>query len=245
MEGRKRAAALLGAALALAGCGYGVTSPASSVRDTTAQLNGLADRTEPGGIEWWFEYGPTTDYGSTTRVDSYYVTGPVPVAFTAKDLAPETTYHYRLCVRDVEDDGPADSCGGDSTFVTRAAGDHVSGLIEISRLFPEPFHVGIRVDAFSDADGANATGGARAYADDYVVEGAVVCTRVAGNRVAIGFRTAEGADWVISVYDNGSSGDSFDAAGAPGGTLTQCPQPPPGPYANVSNFGNIQLIDTP
>jgi hypothetical protein len=236
----KRGVVALAAVLVLAGCGFGITGPATDVSDITATLTGVADRTEPGGITWWFEYGTTPDYGSTTPRDSRFVTAPIPVSAVLETLSPQTTYHYRLCVSDFEED--RGSCGADSTFTTGTARDHVRGHIEVSSLFQPPFHLGVRLDASSDADGTNPSGGVSAYHDDVTISGTVTCLRIVENRAAIGFLSTEGEPWLAYVFDNGASGDSFDIVGF-AGTLTECPQPPAGLYAHVSNFGDVEFID--
>ncbi len=69
---------------------------ASSVTDSSAQLNGTANP-QGVGIFAWFEYGLTTSYGSSTS-HVYVGNGAVPVAVSAdvSGLIPGRTYHYRV-----------------------------------------------------------------------------------------------------------------------------------------------------
>jgi hypothetical protein len=103
------------AVVLLAACGYGVTGVATNVDDTSARLTGTADNTEPGVITYWFEYGPTESYGSSSDRQTAEITAPIPVEALVDDLDPQTTYHYRLCVYDAANNG---SCGADLTFST-------------------------------------------------------------------------------------------------------------------------------
>lgn len=83
-----------------------------------AVLRGTAFNTDASGVTYWFEYGPTTDYGSSTPVGNTEVPGAnvgVPVELPVADLDPATTYHYRLCVRDAKNHG---LCAGDKTVTT-------------------------------------------------------------------------------------------------------------------------------
>ncbi len=110
--------------VAAAGCvpvaALGATGPqtgaVTNVTSTSAVLHGVA--TEGGaGSQWSFQYGTTTNYGSSTT--------PAPVTSSAEDVAatvtgllPGTTYHYQLVV--VGGYGQR-AVGKDATFTTLAA----------------------------------------------------------------------------------------------------------------------------
>lgn len=69
---------------------------ALSTTATGAQLSGGV---YPNGIDttYWWEYGPTTDYGQQTRATPIGSgTAPVAVSNSLTELSPGTTYHYRL-----------------------------------------------------------------------------------------------------------------------------------------------------
>jgi hypothetical protein len=66
---------------------------------TTATTTQLAGGVYPNGADtsYWWEYGPTTDYGQLTpATDIGSSTAPVAVSDSLTGLAPTTTYHYRL-----------------------------------------------------------------------------------------------------------------------------------------------------
>ncbi|HXF10498.1 MAG TPA: LamG domain-containing protein, partial [Desulfuromonadaceae bacterium] len=73
-----------------------VTLPAFDITATNATLNGTIN---PNGSAagWYFAYGPTTNYGSTTAI-GVLASGNAPVLVTnlVSGLNPATTYHFRL-----------------------------------------------------------------------------------------------------------------------------------------------------
>jgi hypothetical protein len=90
------------------------TGPPSAVTDHSATLSGSVN---PGGVPtgYWFEYGPTTAYGSTTlSVDAGSGQGAVAATATLGGLSPATTYHYRL----VAANSGVVTKGADKTFTT-------------------------------------------------------------------------------------------------------------------------------
>jgi glucose/arabinose dehydrogenase len=112
------------AGLALSGCA--VTQTATSVTESGATLGGVV---HPQGAPttWWFEYGPTTAYGSeTAHEDAGSGAGWVPVSKRVTGLAAGTTYHFRAC----EIGGTRSRhCGEDRTFTT-ASGRLQPGFTE-------------------------------------------------------------------------------------------------------------------
>jgi len=72
------------------------TDPANSVTSTSATLNGTVN---PNGasMTYYFEYGPTSDYGSSTPIKSVGSgASDVSVSATITGLISCTTYHYRI-----------------------------------------------------------------------------------------------------------------------------------------------------
>ena len=66
---------------------------------------------------WTVEYGPTTDYGSTTSpVDAGSGTTDVPVSAELSGLTPATEYHFRI----VATNAGGTAAGADATFTTPA-----------------------------------------------------------------------------------------------------------------------------
>jgi hypothetical protein len=94
------------------------TTPASSLTQTAATLNGTVNPNEGGAItSCEFEWGTTTAYsGGTVPCASNPPDGNSPVAVTGalSGLSPNTTYHYQLVV----DNGGQAVKGGDQTLKT-------------------------------------------------------------------------------------------------------------------------------
>lgn len=229
-----RGATVLGAGVLLAACGFGRTGDPVVVRDIEATLAADVGTTEPGTVTWWFEYGPTDTYGSTTPPDSALVSDETAMVGVEEDvdgLQPATTYHYRVCVDDADGDG---GCGDDRTFTTEALRDRVAGTGTVISIPSLGYSYAASVDASQAADGTGLEGtGAALPGSAYfrlVDEGPVTCLEVVGNRAAIGLladHTDVGAGIVprlVFIEDNGPTGDrlSFGSIEAP---ATECPVP--------------------
>lgn len=90
------------------------TASASAVAATSATLNGAVN---PNGLatSWYFEYGPTTVYGSTTASkNAGSGTSSVSVSTSLTTLTVGTTYHYRLVAKSAA----GTNRGTDQTFST-------------------------------------------------------------------------------------------------------------------------------
>jgi hypothetical protein len=93
-----------------------LTGAALRITGTTAQLQG---RLNPLGLptRFWFEYGPTPEYGSKTAVSDGNKEFAPRLAFAPlSGLKPGTTYHYRL----VAENDKGRSIGQDAVFTTTA-----------------------------------------------------------------------------------------------------------------------------
>jgi hypothetical protein len=91
-----------------------VTKPASSIRDTTVQLNGTVN---PNGLATtsYFEYGTSTAYGTKTAVKSAGSgTSARNESAGVAGLAGATTYHFRF----VATSTAGTTAGADQTFTT-------------------------------------------------------------------------------------------------------------------------------
>jgi glucose/arabinose dehydrogenase len=113
---RGAAAFALIVALAISGCA--VTEAPTDVGDTAATLTALI---APGGkpTTYWFRYGTTTSYGTTTaRRDAGSGTAGKRVTERITGLSPDTLYHYQACYSNETGTG----CGGDVTFRTGSPG---------------------------------------------------------------------------------------------------------------------------
>ncbi len=120
----KRTITLLLASVAAFGIAVAVASAASSptvstgvastIRNTTANLNGSVN---PNGAatQYWFVWGPTTAYGATTaHHGAGSGTKSVSVRLTATGLLPGTVYHYRVMAQN----SFGTATGRDRTFKT-------------------------------------------------------------------------------------------------------------------------------
>src|SRR5215211_950713 len=70
------------------------TGPATPVGANSATLTGGFTTAAPSAT-WYFQYGTTTAYGSTTPQQ---VSAPGTVSATVSGLSVATTYHFRLVV---------------------------------------------------------------------------------------------------------------------------------------------------
>ena len=91
-----------------------VTGAASGVTMTAATLNGTVNPNKMATTAF-FEYGLTTDYGSTTPIQSLGDgTSAVPLSANLSGLPPHTAYHFRA----VATNGTGASNGDDAMFTT-------------------------------------------------------------------------------------------------------------------------------
>jgi Right handed beta helix region len=74
-------------------------------------------------VEYWAQYGPTASYGSETTHQTVSVAKNTlrTVYVTISGLQRATTYHYRLCSRDSQQQG-GPGCGDDKTVTTQTYG---------------------------------------------------------------------------------------------------------------------------
>ncbi len=123
---RAIAASLLAMTLCLTGSAVASGAPRSprpfastgSTRATTASSSRLSGLVNPHGVpsDFYFQYGPSTRYGSATAPDpsAGARSANVAVAATVTNLAAFTTYHYRI----VAVSAGGTSRGADRTFTT-------------------------------------------------------------------------------------------------------------------------------
>lgn len=76
-----------------------------------------------GQVQYWVQYGTTTNYGSETPHETVAVDANKPeiVFATINGPARDTEYHYRLCASDTQQGSNGPGCGVDRTFVTESA----------------------------------------------------------------------------------------------------------------------------
>lgn len=99
---------------------------------TSAILNGsvIPNKLSSGVVNWNFNWGTTTSYGSTTAGGSGLTgTSPIGVADTITGLTVGVTYHYRL----TSSDGILTEHGTDHTFVAGSPAMHpsVKGMFDL------------------------------------------------------------------------------------------------------------------
>ena len=123
---RAIAASLVVTTLCLTGSAVASGAPRSprpfastgSARATTASSSRLSGLVNPHGVpsDFYFQYGPSTRYGSATAPDpsAGARSANVAVAATVTNLAAFTTYHYRI----VAVSAGGTSRGADRTFTT-------------------------------------------------------------------------------------------------------------------------------
>ncbi len=76
------------------------TGPATSVNSVSTTLNGMVNPNGSSTAEYFFEYGLTSSYGSTTTATGIAPgTSDVPVSAVIPISDPTATYHYRLVAR--------------------------------------------------------------------------------------------------------------------------------------------------
>ena len=238
----KTAVGVAALVVGLAACGWGQTFPAVHVTDETAELTGVVRNSVAGPTTWWFEYGKTTGYGSSTPHRTVDLT-TANQGYTATErvvgLEGGTTYHSKLCAADVDGHGV---CGGDQPFTTGTAQDWVSGHGYILKNVVMGMSLGGGAFATSNADGSNAAGdaGSEDLSSRFGEAGPVTCLRVAGNRATIGFLASppEGTGLppgppiprLIFMEDNGSTGDRYGVRNVADATV--CPAPTAADFPN-------------
>ena len=77
-----------------------ITGSATDVGEATATLGGVLSSGSKEG-EYWFEYGPTTSYGSSSSASKLSAAGPdSEVSKSIAGLSRATTYHYRVVLHE-------------------------------------------------------------------------------------------------------------------------------------------------
>lgn len=91
---------------------------ASQIQPDAATLNGTVNP-QGSDTQWYFEYGTSTSYGTSTTPNQTGagIQGDQPVSAPLAGLTPGTLYHYRLVATNVAGGSP----GPDHTFMTAPA----------------------------------------------------------------------------------------------------------------------------
>jgi hypothetical protein len=93
------------------------TGTATSITQSSATLNGVLDPLGFGDVTWYFQWGPTTNYGNQTASTMTAALGNEGVATALAGLPAASTIHYRLVVSDSE----GTSSGADQTLTTSSS----------------------------------------------------------------------------------------------------------------------------
>jgi hypothetical protein len=109
---------------------YVSTGAATSVRSTSAAVNGTVD---PNAVSatWYFEYGPTASYGRMTTGFTATQSGSIIAYITG--LSPGTNYHYRILATNTA----GTSYGSDRTFTSLSASDRSQVEAFVTRFYQE------------------------------------------------------------------------------------------------------------
>ena len=112
----------------MTGSTYGVAGTSAAVFGTVVSDTG-------GQVEYWVEYGTSTGYGSQTAHQTATVqkNAPYGVLVRIDGLQRATTYHYRVCARDSQQQG-GPGCGEDQqlTTVNVDCGDTITADLRLS-----------------------------------------------------------------------------------------------------------------
>jgi hypothetical protein len=184
----KRLTALLFlVALLVSACAVGEPTTVTSISDDSATLNGTVRGNKLGPVEYWFRYGQTVEYGTTTSRRQVELTSDDkhPISQAIDGLTPETTYHWQVCVDDLQEAQRRDICSRDQTFTTRGT-DTINGVAtwyqEIDPSLPRRQEGQVLFDNVrSGPDGQHPAGRVHVIPfRDLAREGDAICVAVAG-----------------------------------------------------------------
>jgi parallel beta-helix repeat protein len=117
------------------GCATGTTGDPWGVSGTRAAVFGSVATNSGGEVEFWIEYGTSTAYGSETAHQTATLAKNSSQAqiLNIDGLQRSTTYHYRVCARDSQQDG-GPGCGEDRQLTTTNVdcGDTITADLRLS-----------------------------------------------------------------------------------------------------------------
>jgi hypothetical protein len=217
-------------AFVLSGCVLSSTGAPGIVADESAVLTGAVGSSQADTVTYWFKYGTTPNYGSTTTTQTQFVQkGTTAVSELVDGLTAGTIYHYQLC-SDVPDPLPP-HCGVDHVVTTTIGHDSVHGqgtnsytqpCISGTCTYYDSFSIVAAVDPSSGSIESDLTfagvgpGTPTSGPIRYSGVGAIECLRVSGNIAVVGysitfttdFGTFDGAGGLV-IEDNGATGDRY------------------------------------
>jgi hypothetical protein len=255
-------------AVVLSGCVLSSTGAPRIVADTSAILTGVVKSSQDDTVTYWFKYGTTPDYGSTTTTQTAFVqkgggTGGA-VSELVDGLTAGTTYHYQLC-SDAPDHLPP-ACGADHVVTTTTGHDSVHGqgtytyhsTCDIGTCtYDDSFSIVAAVDPNSSAiegdltfegfePGTPATNGDHAYTG----VGSIECLRVSGNIAVVGYNatitlddgTSNAGEGELVMEDNGATGDRYLVSSW--SPTSACPTPSASLFnSGTPHSGNFVIYD--
>jgi hypothetical protein len=122
-------------ALACSGCASGISGTPGGISDKSAGLGGSVISDTGGNVEYWAQYGLTSEYGTESAHQTIAVEKNVQTAVDVfvTGLQRATTYHYRICAQDTAQRG-GPGCGNDRTVKTQsfACGETVTTDIKLT-----------------------------------------------------------------------------------------------------------------
>jgi parallel beta-helix repeat protein len=131
----RRLAVAFVALLAFTGCATGQTGSPTSVTHEGATILGSVISNAGGDVEYWVEFGTTTEYGSEGPHQTVFTQENTPAPVLAEFGGGErsTVYHYRLCAQDDSQQG-GPGCGADRTLRTQsfACGETVTASVSLT-----------------------------------------------------------------------------------------------------------------
>jgi hypothetical protein len=222
-------------AFVLSGCVVSSTGAPRIVADETAALTGAVHSSQADTVTYWFKYGTTADYGSTTTPQTTFVQqGSTTLSQWVDGLTAGTTYHYQLC-SDVPDTLPP-SCGTDRVVTTTSGHDSVRGQATYSYTqqcglggatcdYHDSFGIHAAVDPSSGTIQGDLTfqgvgpGTPMTGPIPYTGVGTIRCLRVSGNIAVVGYSETIETDFFtdtkeggLVIEDNGATGDRYLAS---------------------------------
>jgi hypothetical protein len=246
-------------AFVLSGCVLSSTGTPRIVADESAVLTGAVQSSQPDSVTYWFKYGTTPNYGSTTTAQTAFVQqGSTTLSQLVDGLTAGTAYHYQLC-SDVPDTLPP-NCGADRVVTTTTGHDSVHGQATYSYSQPcvsgtcdyyDSFSIDAAVDPGSGAIQGDLTfegvspGTPFSGPIGYTGVGTIECLRVSGNIAVVGYFETINSDVGVFtaeagfvIEDNGATGDRYlasswsptNACPTPSASLFNSGTPHPGDF---------------
>ena len=115
-------------AVLVSGCAVGFpreTSYPLGGAEHSAELNAYIGSSSVGDTTYFWRYGKDRNYTNTTPQRTIWIYGHGGYQFVSEELdglTADTTYHFQLCARDMEESPARTNCSEDHTFATQPVG---------------------------------------------------------------------------------------------------------------------------